>query len=91
MVRNATVEPRFAGGDAAVAWQLPATGYLRLHQIIGRPARQGQPAIPPLVPVSRSTWWAGVKSGRYPRPTHALGERITAWRVEDIRRMLDGW
>lgn len=90
MVRNAKVERWFPDGDAAEAWPLPATGYLRLHQIIGRPARQGQPAIPPLIPVSRSTWWAGVKSGRYPPPTHALGERITAWRVEDIRRLLGG-
>lgn len=90
MVPNTTVEPRSSGDDAAAAWPLPAAGYLRLHQIIGRPARPGQPAIPPLIPVSRSTWWAGVKSGRYPRPTHTLGERITAWRVEDIRRLLGG-
>lgn len=68
---------------------LPAAGYMRLHQIIGRPARNGRPAIPAIIPVSRSTWWAGVKSGRYPRPTHALGERIAAWRVEDIRKLLD--
>jgi predicted DNA-binding transcriptional regulator AlpA len=40
-----------------------------------------------LIPVSRSTWWAGVKSGRYPRPVK-LGPRITAWRVEDIRRLI---
>ena len=63
--------------------QLPSTGYLRLPQIIGNP-RHG---IPALIPVSRSTWWAGVKSGRYPRPVK-LGPRITAWRVEDIRRLI---
>lgn len=68
---------------------LPDRGYLRLHQIIGRPARDGRPAIPAVIPVSRSTWWAGVKSGRYPQPTRALGQRITAWRVEDIRDLLD--
>ena len=34
------------------------------------------------IPVSKSTWWAGVKSGRFPRPVK-LGPRITAWRVED--------
>ena len=68
---------------------LPETGYLRLSQIVGRPAQKGRDAIPPLIPVSRSTWWAGVKSGRYPQPTKKLGERITAWRVEDIRALLD--
>lgn len=66
---------------------LPETGYLRLHQIIGKP--KAEPPIPPIIPVSKSTWWAGVKSGRYPQPVRTLGERITAWRVEDIRRLID--
>ena len=62
---------------------LPETGYLRLCQIIGNP--KASPPIPAFVPVSKSTWWAGMKSGRYPQPVHTLGARITAWRVEDIR------
>ena len=68
--------------------QLPETGYLRLAQIIGKPATQNAPAIPAICPVSKSTWWAGVRTGRYPQPTRALGERITAWRVEDIRALI---
>ena len=68
---------------------LPESGYLRLAQIIGRSAGKGRQAIPPIIPVSRSTWWAGVKSGRYPQPTRALGVRITAWRVEDVRSLID--
>ena len=39
------------------------------------------------VPVSRSTWWAGVRSGRFPQPVR-LGPRTTAWRVGDIRTLL---
>jgi len=39
------------------------------------------------VPVSRSTWWAGVRSGRFPQPVR-LGPRTTAWRVGDIRELL---
>jgi len=35
-------------------------------------------------PVSKSTWWAGVKSGRFPKPVK-LGPRITAWRAEEKR------
>lgn len=66
--------------------RLPETGYLRLRQIIGDP--KADPPIPPLIPVSKSTWWAGVKSGRYPAPVHTLGARITAWRVEDIRALI---
>lgn len=64
---------------------LPSTGYLRLSQIIGN-KRTGEP---PLIPVSRSTWWAGVKSGRYPKPSRALGKRITAWSVESIRALIE--
>jgi prophage regulatory protein len=66
--------------------QLPETGYLRLRQIIGDP--HASPPIPAIIPVSKSTWWAGVRSGRYPQSVKTLGERITAWRVEDIRKLL---
>lgn len=40
-----------------------------------------------LFPVSRSTWWAGVKAGRYPAPVK-IGARMTAWRFEDIQRFI---
>ena len=53
------------------------TGFLRLASILA-------PRGP--IPVSKSTWWAGVKSGRFPKPVK-LGPRITAWRVEDIRQL----
>jgi len=56
--------------------------YLRLPHIIGD--AKADPPIPAIIPVSKSTWWAGVKSGRYPQPTRALGGRITAWRAADI-------
>lgn len=66
---------------------LPETGYLRLAQIIGNP--KAEPPIPAIIPVSKSTWWVGVKSGRFPEPVRTLGERITAWRVEDIRKLIE--
>ncbi len=55
---------------------LPTEGFVRL------------PSILAVFPVGRSSWWAGVKSGRYPAPVR-LGPRTTAWRVEDIRRLLN--
>ncbi|MCO4794288.1 MAG: AlpA family phage regulatory protein [Bacteriovoracaceae bacterium] len=64
---------------------LPTDGYLRLYQIIGD--RTTNPPIPPIIPVSRSTWWAGVKSGKFPLPIK-IGLRITAWRVEDIQNLI---
>ncbi|MCJ7601682.1 MAG: hypothetical protein MUO63_09305 [Desulfobulbaceae bacterium] len=64
---------------------LPETGFLRLHQIIGDP--KADPPIPPIIPVSKSTWWAGVKSGRYPKSIK-LTERCTCWKVESIRALI---
>ena len=42
-----------------------------------------------IIPIGKSTWWAGVKSGRYPQPIK-LGPGITAWRSADIRALLAG-
>lgn len=66
--------------------QLPETGFLRLHQIVGNP--KSDPPIPPIIPVSKSSFWAGVKIGKYPKPLK-LGSRTTVWRVEDIRQLID--
>ena len=66
------------------AIQLPETGFLRLSQIVGNP--KSTPPIPPIYPVSKSSWWAGVKSGLYP-PAYKIGPRTTAWRNEHIREL----
>ncbi len=58
----------------------PITGLVRLSQILA-------PAGP--IPVSKSTWWQGVKDGRFPKP-HKLGPRTTVWKVEHIRALFDG-
>ena len=59
--------------------KLPQTGFVRLSSILA-------PLGP--IPVSKSTWWAGVKTGRFPKSVK-LGPRVTAWRVEDIRRLIE--
>ncbi len=46
------------------------------------------PTILKILPISPSTWWVGVKSGHFPKPVK-LGKRITAWRVEDIKRLIE--
>ena len=55
------------------------TGYVRLADILA-------PAGP--LPISKSTWWAGVKDGRYPAAVK-LGRRITAWKVADILALME--
>lgn len=37
---------------------------------------------PPLIDVSPATWWAGVKSGRFPKPVRNGG--MTFWRGSDL-------
>lgn len=66
--------------------QIPQQGYLRLKQIIG--CSKSITPIPPLIPIGKSTWWAGVKSGRFPKAVK-LGPRTTVWRVEDIKSLIE--
>jgi predicted DNA-binding transcriptional regulator AlpA len=65
-------------------YTLPQTGFLRLNQILG----SSKYGLSPLIPVGKSTWWAGIKTGRFPQPIK-LGPRTTAWRVEDIRKLIE--
>jgi prophage regulatory protein len=67
------------------ATTLPSEGYVRLTQIVGD--KNATPPIPAIIPVSASSWWNGVKSGRYPKPVK-LGPRTTAWRISDIRALI---
>lgn len=54
---------------------LPETGFLRLKDVLA------------IYPVSKTTWWDGVKSGRYPKGVK-LSAKVTAWRAEDIRALI---
>ncbi|QYK39827.1 MAG: AlpA family phage regulatory protein [Paracoccaceae bacterium] len=58
----------------------PETGLVRLSAILA-------PVGP--IPVAKSTWWAGVRTGRFPQPLK-LGPRTTVWRAEDIRALFEG-
>jgi predicted DNA-binding transcriptional regulator AlpA len=55
---------------------IPTEGFLRLPQVLR------------FIPVSKTTWWNGVRSGRFPAPVK-LGPNTTVWRVEDIRALID--
>ena len=55
---------------------IPQTGFLRLRDVLK------------LVPICRTAWYQGVKEGRYPQPV-SLGPRTAAYRVEDIKRLID--
>lgn len=55
--------------------QFKEEGLLRLPDVLKR------------FPVSRSTWWAGVKSGKFPKSVK-IGPRMTAWRSSDIETLI---
>jgi Predicted transcriptional regulator len=55
---------------------LPHTGFLRLDQVLK------------FIPISESSWYSGIKDGRFPQPIK-LGPRTTAYRAEDIRKLID--
>ncbi len=63
--------------------QLPSEGFLRLKQIIG----DKKTNTPALIPISRSVWWNGIKSGRFPAGVK-LSPRTTGWPVESIRALM---
>ena len=54
---------------------IPETGFLRLRQ------------VQRFIPVGKTCWWEGVRSGRFPKPVK-LSARCTAWRAEDIRELV---
>jgi len=64
-------------GRAKPMTDLPQTGLVRLSTILQ------------FVPVSASTWWSGVKAGRFPKPMK-LSPRVTVWAVEGIRDVISG-
>ena len=68
---------------------LPATGFIRVKNIIGKRESKNSPAIPAIIPVSRSTFFKMVAEGRFPAPTRLLGQRITAWRIEDVKNYIE--
>lgn len=46
------------------------------------------PEVLALLPISKSSWWAGVKDGQFPRPVK-LGPRTTTWRLSDISALIE--
>ena len=54
---------------------IPETGFLRLSQVLS------------VIPLGKTCWWEGVRSGRFPKPVK-LSARCTAWRAEDIRELI---
>ena len=46
------------------------------------------PQVLEIIPVGKSTWWEGVRTGRFPASVK-LGSRITMWKGQDICKLVD--
>ena len=55
---------------------IPSIGFLRLPQILA------------IIPISKSAWWEGCRTGRFPKPVK-LGPRTTVWRAEEIKEFIE--
>ena len=55
---------------------LPAVGFIRIRTVLQ------------IIPISRSAWYQGIADGKFPKPIK-LGPRSSAWRVEDIRELIN--
>lgn len=54
---------------------IPETGFVRLSQVLT------------VIPLGKTCWWEGVKSGRFPKPVK-LSERCVAWKAEEIHALI---
>lgn len=77
MKKHVGVEAADAAPDDPAS-ELPVDGYMRLKQIV-------RPNGP--LPISKSSFWAGVKSGKFPKP-RKISPRVTVWRAKDIRELM---
>lgn len=57
---------------------LPEKGFLRINQVLQ------------YIPVGRSTWWEGVRSGKFP-PAIKLSANVTVWKCSDIHNLIDSY
>lgn len=55
--------------------ELPKTGFVKVMQVLDH------------IPVGRTTWWSGVKSGRFPAGIK-IGPNTTVWKAEDIHALI---
>lgn len=68
--------PKRQSAPADLTGKLPETGYVRQRQL-----------IPHVLPISAATFWRWIRDKKFPAPVK-LSERVTAWRVEDVREYL---
>lgn len=65
---------------------MPDEALIRLETIVGNKKK----GIKPLLPISRTAWFYGIRDGIYPQGKR-IGKRTTAWQVRDIRALINSF
>lgn len=78
-------EPNLPDPPATLSQKIQALILYRIWHILGD--KNANPPIPPIIPISRSSFYAGIKEGKYPAPLKIA--RSSVWRGEDILKLLE--
>lgn len=82
---TATINAATPAINPSVFDALPDSALLREAQLVPSPKR---PLATPVLPFSAATLWRKVRDGSFPAPIK-LSERVTAWKVGDVRQWLN--
>ena len=63
------------------------SGLMQIRDFLGDP--KATPPIPALLPMSKSAWWAKIKTGEI-KPGRKLGPRKTVWPASYIFGLIEG-
>jgi len=66
--------------------QLPVPGYTRILTVIGD--KHATPPTPGLIPMSKASWYRGVKAGRYPKIVK-IGPNMSACANSDLNELME--
>ena len=81
----ATIPAAKATIHTSVFDALPDSAFIRESQMVQSPKR---PTMPAPLPFSAPTLWRKVKNQTFPAPVK-LSERITAWKVGEVRAWIN--
>jgi prophage regulatory protein len=67
--------------------ELPETGFIRFRTLIG--SKKTNPPTPGIFPVCAATAWAKIRNGEWALTPVKLSANITAFRVEEVRALIE--
>lgn len=63
-------------GNVEFRSDLPSEGFVRL------------PVVLRVLGIGKTSWWNGIRAGKFPKPTKEFGRKTACWHVDDIRALI---